>query len=74
VLLLFSISIDSLSLRFNRILGIYERGVLFFRILKPRGDMKCCIILSLFFCLIHMFEIFKFEILSCLNLNPKEKI
>jgi hypothetical protein len=27
-----------------------------------------------FFCLIYMFEIFKFEFLSCLNLNLKEKI
>jgi hypothetical protein len=27
-----------------------------------------------FFCLMHMFEIFKFEFVSCLNLIPKEKI
>jgi hypothetical protein len=28
----------------------------------------------LFFCLMHMFGIFKFEFVACLNLNPKEKI
>jgi hypothetical protein len=28
----------------------------------------------LFFCLMHMFGIFKFEFVACLNLNRKEKI
>jgi hypothetical protein len=28
---------------------------------------------TLFFCLMHMFEIFEFEFGACLNLNPKEK-
>jgi hypothetical protein len=38
--------------------------------------MKCCIMLSLDFTfrLMHMFEIFKFEFMACLNLNQKEKI
>jgi hypothetical protein len=27
-----------------------------------------------FFCLMHMFGIFKFEFVACLNLNPKDKI
>jgi hypothetical protein len=27
----------------------------------------------LFFCLMHMFGIYKFEFVACLNLNPKEK-
>jgi hypothetical protein len=38
--------------------------------------MKCCIILSLKFdiCLMHMFEIFKFEFVVWLDLNSKEKI
>jgi hypothetical protein len=35
----------------------------FFRILKPRGDMNVCIMLSLnfVFWLMHMFKIFEFE-------------
>jgi hypothetical protein len=28
---------------------------------------------KLFFCLMHMFELFQFELGACLNLNPKEK-
>jgi hypothetical protein len=28
----------------------------------------------LFFCLMHMFGIFKFEFVACLNINPNEKI
>jgi hypothetical protein len=38
--------------------------------------MNCCIMLSLGFdlCLMHRFEIFKFEFVVCLDLNSKEKI
>jgi hypothetical protein len=37
--------------------------------------MNCCIMLSLEFdlCLMHMFEIFKFEFVVWLELNAKEK-
>jgi hypothetical protein len=44
--------------------------------MKPRGVKKCCTMLSLdfTFCLMHMLGILKFEFVSCLNLNPKEKI
>jgi hypothetical protein len=37
--------------------------------------MNCCIMMSLDFtlCLMHMFGIFKFEIVTCLNLNSIEK-
>jgi hypothetical protein len=38
--------------------------------------MNCCIMLSLEFdlCLMHMFELFKFELLVWLDLNSIEKI
>jgi hypothetical protein len=29
---------------------------------------------KLFFCLMHMFELFEFEFGACFNLNPKKKI
>jgi hypothetical protein len=52
------------------------RGVLFFfGILKPRGDINICIMVNLdysFFCLMHMFELFEFEL--WFDLKSIEKI
>jgi hypothetical protein len=48
----------------------------YFSRLNPREDMNCCIMLSLEFglCLMHMVEIFKFELVVWLDLNSIEEI
>jgi hypothetical protein len=72
----FLLSIDFFSLPFNRVWFIYLEMYYYFSGLNPRGDMKCCVMLSLdfTFCLMYMFEICKFEFVVWLDLNSKEKI
>jgi hypothetical protein len=45
----------------------------YFSRLNPRGDMNCCIMLSLEFglCLMHMVELFKSEFVVWLDMNSK---
>jgi hypothetical protein len=73
--LLSSLYISFLFLFIEFYLFIWEMYY-FFSILKPRGDMNCCITLSLnfVFWLMHMFKIFKFGFVVWLDLNSIEKI